>query len=180
MDDTHLFQRDKALRHHGVEYREEGLNFFQAVDDLDNHRQVFGKPQDLRRMHNAMPAVPHHAAQNRRAGESGFSGFRNNRFIQGNMPVFVGFADKNSQQITLFRNFHETHIAREIEYPTQTKIKPTTFDTKMFALARKIPPSRKRLKLCTAKEENVVKPPRNPTRTADRTSGSIRYFSAVA
>src|SRR5215813_14264382 len=115
MDDTHLFQRDKALRHYAVEYRKEGLNFFQAVDDLDNHRQVFGKPQDLRRMHNAMPAVPHHAAQNRRAGESGFSGFRNNRFIQENMPVFVGFADKNSQQITLFRNFHETHIAREIE-----------------------------------------------------------------
>src|SRR5690348_4995932 len=54
------------------------------------------------------------------------------------------------------------------------------FETKMFALARKTSPSPKRLKLCTAKEENVVKPPKNPTSTADRTAGSIRYFSSVA
>jgi hypothetical protein len=114
MDHTNLFQRHKAFQNHRVEYRKERFNFFQAVDDLNNHRQVFRKPQDLRCMHDTMPAEAHHAAQNGRAGKPGFSGFRNNRLIQGNMPVLVGFADKNSKQITLFRNFHETHIAREI------------------------------------------------------------------
>src|SRR5262249_36868118 len=144
MDDTHLFKRDKAFRNNGVEYRQECFNFFQAVDDLHNHGQVLGKAKDLCRMHDAVPAEAHNAAQNGRDGKSGFSGFQNNRFIQRNMPVLVGLAYKNSKQIT------------------------------------KISPSRTRLKLWMANEENIVKPPKNPTSTADRTAGSIRYFSSVA
>src|SRR5262249_5936609 len=71
MDHAHLFQRDKAFRNHGVEYREKCFNFFQAVDDFDNHRQVFGQTQDLGRTHHTVPAEAHNAAQDCRAGKPG-------------------------------------------------------------------------------------------------------------
>src|SRR3990170_7795071 len=62
-DDPHLLERDEAAADHAVEDRQEGVDPFLAVDDLDDQRKVLGQAQDLRRVQPARLAVADRPAQ---------------------------------------------------------------------------------------------------------------------
>ena len=50
-------------------YGKKASIFSSAIDDLDHKRQVFGEPQNFRRVHAARMTETHRPAHNGRAGQ---------------------------------------------------------------------------------------------------------------
>src|SRR5258708_37360877 len=70
LEDPHLLHGDEALGDHLVEDRQERLDPRARIDDLDQHRQVLGQPEDLRRMDDAVRAEAGDAAKDGGAREA--------------------------------------------------------------------------------------------------------------
>src|SRR5690348_2187456 len=90
------FERNEAVLDHLFEHREEGVDLFGAVDYLDDHRQVFGEPQDLCRVQNAVLAEAHDATQDSSAREAVFSRLQHKGFVEWMVTVPIAFADENA------------------------------------------------------------------------------------
>src|SRR5690242_17555274 len=95
---SHFFHRDQSLVDPFVQVRDEALDSLCRVDDLDHHREVFGKPQDLRGVDAAMRPEAEYAAQHRRPGHAALARLFDNHLVQWPMRMEVAFADKNSDR----------------------------------------------------------------------------------
>src|SRR5689334_13597468 len=112
VDYLYAFECDQAVGDQAVEHRQERLHFFETVHDLDDHRQVFGETQDLGRVQNAVLTETHHTAQHRGAGKTCLASLQHDHFVERFMAHRIAFADKDSKQVTFFRNRHAITFAR--------------------------------------------------------------------
>src|SRR5205085_9441070 len=114
--------------------RQKRFDFFKAVDDLDDHGQVFRKAEDLSRVQDTVFAESHYAAKHCRACESCFTRLQHNHFVKRLVPNFVAFADEDSKQITFFRSRHAITFAKLT--PSQTSARLTTLERATFTKAK--------------------------------------------
>jgi hypothetical protein len=74
------------------------LNSVVCVDDLDDHRQVERKTQDVCIMQMMGLSKTHWTAKHSGARQMQFSGAKHNGFVQRPMFVFICFSDENPKQ----------------------------------------------------------------------------------
>src|SRR5438309_1695687 len=93
-----LFDRQQAAAHHWIEHRQELLDFFLAVHDFDDERQIHRKPENLGGVQPARFAEAHRTAQHGRAREMHCARLEHDGFIEWLVVPAVAFADENAQQ----------------------------------------------------------------------------------
>src|SRR5579871_4375690 len=159
--DLHLLQRDQTARHHGVESGQELVDLVLAVDDLDHQRQVFGQPQDLRRVQPARFAEAHRPAQHGGAGEVQFARFQYDRFIERLRAGLVVLADEDTEQQGLLWDLHGQLPFRRLRrfavtWPSQTASNQPTTETMILISAAERFPACSRRNVSRLNDENVV------------------------
>jgi len=150
--------------HHRVEQRQECVDLFLSIDNLDYHRQVLAEPQHLGGMQRAALAKAHRATQDRRARQTGFARFQDDRFVQGATLYPIVFANENSQQDRLPWNVHRytlrpINCAAALPSPTaarHSRTEPTAFSEAVIHWPSPISATVSRLKV-----EKVVYPRRS-------------------
>src|ERR1700680_2149416 len=98
---------DEAARHHAIEYRQEGVDLFLRVDDLNHDRQILREAQDLRRMNTARMAESDMAAQDGCATEVHLPRLQDNRLMKRKTLKSVVLSEKDAEQDGLPRNLHD-------------------------------------------------------------------------
>src|SRR4029450_557207 len=167
----HSFHRRHPVFDRAVNDGDEGVDFFCRVDDFNDDGQIGRQLQDLCRAHAAARAEAFHAAQHRRPGQSMFPRLPNNPLVQQHASVTIALADKDSEQRAFTWKRHDQppmECARTL--PTQTETRPSTNCKPILTSAATVWVSRANEKVSRAKDENVVKPPRMPTKINSRTS----------
>ena len=79
-EDTHVGHRDQPFVHHFFNHRQQPLNVFLGVDDLDHDRKVVR--EDVRPVNLRCVAVAFEAAEDRGAGDLQFLAFLDDRLVQ--------------------------------------------------------------------------------------------------
>ena len=139
---------------------QESLHLFLRVDDLDHHRQIHRKAQNLGGVNAARGAEAHRPAQHGRAGEMQFARLEHDRLVERLVLPAIAFADKNAQERGVFRKLHmlcltRTNISASAR-PSQTATRQQTSERTLFKPARNQSPSRASSRVCRLKEEKVV------------------------
>ena len=92
---------EHALGDHRVERREDGVDAFGAVGDLDDDRQVLGEAQDAVGVQAAVGSEALDPAQDRGAGQPVLAQGLDDRLVQRLVTVVVGLADEDPQQLAV-------------------------------------------------------------------------------
>src|SRR5215470_19209143 len=97
-------------------------------------------------MQNAVLTETHHPAKYRSSRKTCRACFQHDHLIERFVAYLVAFTDKDSKQITFFRNRHAITFAKL--YPSQTSASPARFETATLTKASNSSPSRRSVKVC--------------------------------
>src|SRR6185369_3088301 len=101
-----FFQRNQSLTDHLIDYRQQQVYLVGAVDDLDDDRQVFREPQNLRSVYAAGGPEAHQSPQHRCARDAHLASLENDCFVKRLTVPAVRFADEDAQKLAVFGNLH--------------------------------------------------------------------------
>lgn len=137
MKDLNLFYGHEAARHHAVQYRKEGVDFFLRIDDLDHHRQILGKAQDLGRMNVARMTKADMASQHSRSAKMHLPSFQYDSLMQRQTLKLGVFSEEDTEQDSVPRNLHIqipfiALIAPASRAPAHTEIRQSATDKPVY------------------------------------------------
>src|SRR5262245_16953277 len=110
LDDLDLLEGDESAAacglDHGVEHRKRRTDLLLAVDDLEDDRQVLGKPEYLGGVDPTARAVGLDPAPHRGAGQPELARLLPERLVERPAVVPVGLADEDAKEMSRARDLH--------------------------------------------------------------------------
>jgi hypothetical protein len=97
---------DETARHHAVKDRQESVDLFLGIDDLNHDRQVLRQTQEPVGMDTTRVPESNVATQDSCAAEVHFPRLQYNRFMEGNAMKFIFLPEKNPEQDGFPWNLH--------------------------------------------------------------------------
>jgi len=101
-----MLNRHQPLTHHFIQPREERLDLFFSVNDLDDDRKIFGEAKDLRSVDSGVVTVTHDPANYRGASQMELTRLEHDRLVEGTAVVLVALAEKHPEQNFVFVRWH--------------------------------------------------------------------------
>jgi hypothetical protein len=113
IDYFRAFERSEAAVDHAINDWQKSFDFFAAVDQLDDNREVGRNLKSLGSVKTTGFSKAHWTSENRCASQMHLASFQHNRFVERQTVIAVILSDENAKEDSFSWNFHSRDDTQE-------------------------------------------------------------------